>query len=514
MGQLGKGEVKNMVAVGHVTDRTARLWFRSEDTGPYTVSIMDGAGNEVLSRNVTIPPNNAGDNTAAVTCGGPDGALLPLTRYTYKVTRQQDGAVLGRGRFETAPQNAGDTPETFSIGVTSCHQPYDDEGRLSGRRQRLIRVAHDVLEEHEAKFVITCGDQIYADAPEQFSLFDDHYFGTDVLRQAAGENILRQPADVIRRVYQQRYRQMWNITRLKKMYADFPTYSILDDHEIRDDWGSLPRDADLSNLAEGARAAYMDYQGLRVADRTVPLPSSFHYSFTYGHTAVFVLDIRSERRVGGAGEGNNLYGPQQFAGLERFLALHADKRLVLIVISVPIIYLPGFLADIGHQITGPGVDFLDQWSYERNVSARDSLLRLLHNHQQAHPAQKVAIVSGDVHIGCAFEIAWKGGRKPRLFQFTSSPFSNKLSRFQAHLSSFGASLTELTTLRCAGGPEARVSLLPGIDEAQQNPFTGLNMGIIEVKRQADGSINIRWKLISYETKPALAATPKFISKWL
>jgi alkaline phosphatase D len=513
MGQLGSGGLTNMVALGQVTDRTVRVWFRSEDAGAHTVSITDGAGSEVLSQAVTVPPNNATDNTAAITCGGPDGPLRPLTRYTYKVTRQQDGAVLGGGRFETAPALPADTPPVFSIGVTSCHQPYDDEGQLSDRRQRLLNVAQDVFSNHDAKFVIACGDQLYADAPEQFSLFDDHYFGTDVLGRPAGENILRQPADVVRRAYQQRYRQMWDLTRLRKLYADYPTYPILDDHEIRDDWGSLAGDTQLGNLAEGARAAYMDYQGLRVTDRTAALLPSFHYSFTYGHTAAFVLDIRSQRRVGGAGEGNTLYGPEQFADLERFLADQADKKVVLIVVSVPIIYLPGFLADIGHAITGPGVDFLDQWSHARNVSARDALLRLLHNHQQAHPEQKVAFVSGDVHTGCAFEIAWKGGQKPRTFQFTSSPISNKLCRFQAHLSSLGASLSEFSTLRCAGGPEARLSLLRGVDGADQNPFTGLNMGIIEVRTQADGSVNLRWKLMSYETKPSLVAAPKFISGW-
>ena len=99
---------------------------------------------------------------------------------------------------------------------------------------------------------------------------------------------------------------------------------------------------------------------------------------------------------------------------------NGNKKVLLIVTSVPVVFVPGLLARISRTVHIKEGNFVDHWSHPDNVPARDKFLSMLHAHQQAHPSQRVALVCGDVHIGNAFGIHWQGGRKPRLYQFTSS----------------------------------------------------------------------------------------------
>jgi len=499
MPKFGSIQVKNMVAVGAATARSARLWFRTEVAGRHELAVWPrDRPNRVARVGVDVPADNDCDNTYSVTF--PDdfagqAALLPQNNYRFKVTRVADETPLGEGSFTTSPANPADTPAKYSIALMSCHQPFNSDGDMSERAVRMLRLVPRVLSDHQAKYVLMCGDQIYADAPGDFSLLNPHYFSTKVL--PSRKSLLEATAAEVRRAYQERYRTFWSMNELRHVYANYPCYPILDDHEIVDDWGSLPvhNSKTYANVFRGAREAYFDYQGSRVANRQARLPRSLHYSFEWGSLATFVMDLRSERRVG---VGNGLYGKGQENALRRFLLQHADKRVLVIVASVPVIHLPSWLADIGHSIVGNHVDFADHWSYAKNRPARDTLLRMLHDHQQQHPKQRVVLASGDVHIGCAFAIHWKGGTKPILYQFTSSAVSNRLKQTTAYFSGLGPKLA--SNIDCGDdSPEARVNLIkPRKAEyhAENNPFGGLNIGIIEVSDNGDHS-NVNFKLIGY-----------------
>jgi hypothetical protein len=202
------------------------------------------------------------------------------------------------------------------------------------------------------------------------------------------------------------------------------------------------------------------------------------------------MDIRSQR-YNLAPRGRQMFSQAQFDDLRLFLRNNSHKKVLLIVASVPIVFVPGVLAGTSRRLHIKESNFVDHWSHPSNVPARDAFLSLLHAHQQAHPNQRVALACGDVHIGNAFGIYWQGGRKPRLYQFTSSALTALETRTTQFLVEKAPRLVSGVTCPATpfGGPcSARVSHLEAASEASShNPFTGLNIGLIEVQRYGDVS---------------------------
>lgn len=499
MGKFENRQLKNMVSVGSTKSHSVCLWMRSDIPGQHEIQIWpENDENDVISVTTDIPSQNENDNTHSVIY--PDDfntekKLSAASTYKYCIKRKEDDITIGSGKFETFPANIENTPNDFSIACISCHQPFNSDGDVSQRSLRLLRVLPNILKENNVKFILLTGDQIYSDVPENFSLLNPHYIKTKILPNKA--NIMEFSESEVRRAYQQRYRIFWNFPEVKHFYANYPCYPILDDHEIMDDWGSNPnhKKSKFTNLFNGARKAYLDYQGSRVISSS-SLPNSFHYDFEYGSVGVFVMDLRSERKAFKRRDFQ-LYSDSQLKDLETFLENNYDKHVILIVTSVPVIHLPDWLVDVGEALVGDKIDFPDHWSFKKNRDARDTFLNKLYTHQKKYPHQKIALISGDVHIGCAFEIRWKKENNLKIIQFTSSAISNRLKQFETYASKLGPKLA--SDIKCKNGPSADVSLLKSITKGSkdENPFGGLNVGIIQIKNRGNNS-NINFKLIGYE----------------
>jgi len=504
-------QLQNMVAVGEVGPDHARIWMRSDQPGEVKVFCHESDNfREEQELPVTID-DDASDYTKTLLIGG----LKPLTRYGYLVVRRNDLKPLGGGTFMTFPEKPSDTPERVVIGLMSCHQPFNEDNfDLDPRRKRLLEVTQNILKDNDVKFLLLGGDQIYSDVPKNRSLFEEHY--TKNWNHPMGPSILDWDADSVRKAFQERYRIFWNMREIKQFYANYPCYPILDDHEIKDDWGAEKAHSSKAyqNIKKGALQAYFDYQGSRVMERTARLPRSFHYSFDYGTIGVFVMDIRSERKVVKEGELNQLYGEAQMADLQAFLNRSHDKHVLLIMSSVPIVHLPEWLTKMGNRLFGSLVDFADHWSHGPNQSDRNRLLRVIYEHQMRHPRQRVIIVSGDVHIGCAFSIEWKGRKpKPVLYQFTSSAISNRTKSFTAEWGKAGPEHAFID-MDCGDGLKAKTRLLKSDDDGM-NPYGGLNLGLIEVLRNADeDQSSVRLRLVGYPEERNGGYQDFFISKRL
>jgi alkaline phosphatase D len=508
-------QLKNMIAVGMTGPRSVRLWLRTDVAGPHEIQISGGKQGP-RSIKVVVPPGQPGDKTLAITYPPPsDPPLDPLTRYRYRIVRTSDGTPLGEGSFETSPTGDADTPSKVSIALMSCHQPFNNRGNVTPEADRMLRLLPRILQENNVKFVLPCGDQIYSDDPGVFSIFSNPY----LIRQAVPgkTDIFQCSTEEVRRVYDMRYRTFWSLDPIRKMYANYPCYPAIDDHEIRGDWGSSPEHSSrrYSSIWSGALWAYFDYQASSVLPPMTRRPRSFHYSFSYGNIGVFVMDIRSERSIH---PHYPLFSVAQLDDFRTFLKNNGDKKVLFIVSSVPIVHLARLLTDIGVKVINPilglfdkDIDFPDHWSYQKNIPARNAFLSLLHEHQQAHPKQRVAILSGDVHIGNAFGITWRTGNRPHLYQFTSSPISALFRGFEADVTTLGPKL--LSTIDAPCTPLGRnctadVALLPGAPGTNsQNPFIGLNLGIIEVQRSGDGDVStLKFKLIGYHPREDRAVT--------
>jgi alkaline phosphatase D len=507
--------VKNMVGVGRTEPRSVQFWMRTEIPGVHELQIKRGSGGARRLR-ITIPSGQEGDNTAVIPYPEPAGPPLdPLTRYQYRIIRAADSASVGEGSFETPPAQDSDTPQKVVIGLLSCHQPFTGRGTISPEANRMLRVLPKILRDNDVKFVLPCGDQMYADAPGIFSLFNNPY----LIRQVVpGKTSIRECNDTeVRRLYDLRYRIFWSMPAIREMYANYPCYPAMDDHEIKESWGNNPKHSadEYKNVKKGALDAYRDYQASSVLPQRPVLgmrkPSgSFHYDLSYGNIGVFVMDIRSQR-YNLSQNRRQILSRTQLDDLQRFLHHNRHKKVLLIVSSVPVVFVPGRLADVGAKLKPD--TFFDHWSHSSNRRDRDKLLSLLHAHQQAHPNQRVAFACGDVHIGNAYGIHWRGGNKPRLYQFTSSALTARESRMDYFKIGVGQELATWATVDCPSTPfgvacSARIDHLPG----GKNPFTGPNIGLIEVQRNGDVS-NLKFKLISYHPTEERPVT-YFESGWL
>jgi alkaline phosphatase D len=485
-----------MVAVGAVSDQCARLWLRTEATGPFAVEIW-GGGHE--GRTAVVADHRAPEADGIMAFTIPDdapaiGLLAPATAYRFRITVARTGELVGEGQFETAPaEGVGG-----SFAFMSCHQPFRPDGSVHPDAARMLAALEPALASRGVKYILLIGDQIYADAPGPSSL----------LRADRRRALFRARVAEIRARYQAHYRQFWAFPELRRLQARWPTWCIWDDHEIVNDWGArrAHQRPVWRRVFEGACAAFVDYQALRTLVPGAPWPSTFHQAFVWGAAATFIMDLSSERTTDG--RAAQVYSDHQLGALTAFLRAQHARPVVFVVLSVPLIYLPDWVVAIGERLPGQGVPFGTRWNAARNRGARDRLFSVLRAHQRTAPGQTLVLLSGDVHQGAAVALRWPDDA--RMYQFVSSPVTNAIRAWQERIArrlSFsmrhmrhGAERVAIEQLGCA---------LPG----QRNPFNGLNVGIVSV---ADGGARaaVRFGLVTYDTGAPGAAQVAYDSGWL
>lgn len=469
--------IADMVAVGATDARSARIWVRSSMPGRHEL-VVHREGDELNAWSGTFDvPSGPGDGTASVRW--PDdfeGArpLAPAAPHRFRVIRSIDGAVLGDGRFVTAPIGEADTPSRFSIAVMSCHQPFDDEGRIRPTAQRALDALVPALEQSEVARVLMLGDQMYADWPPALSLFDAEYFRK--LAPAGRESILDCTREEVRRLYHQRYRIFWQTEAFRRVQALWPSYLVHDDHEIVDNFGVLPEHSTprWEALRDGALDAAFDYQGTRTLARGASRPHAQHFTLEYGPLAAFVMDLRSERRVDG-GE-LDLYGDAQLDDLARFLRDQIDRPILVIGMSVPLVHIPDWLTAIGALAVE---DAHDRWSHPRAHRSRAKIVRLLYEHQRRAPRQKLLFVGGDVHVGAVMRFDWRG--TPAVaHQLTASAVTNEQHPIVQKLAKLAP---KISVALSAGAGETLADVRMESGRGEPNPYDRLNIGLIRCERR-------------------------------
>ncbi|HZI12203.1 MAG TPA: alkaline phosphatase D family protein [Myxococcus sp.] len=497
--RLGAPRLSCAVAVGAVGPAWARLWLRSEVPGPHRLEVwpLDAEGPR-RSVSWCFTPARHSDGTGTVLYPGDfpgEPPLAPLRRHGFRVTREQDGVLVGEGRFETAPARPEDTPAAFSFGLLSCHQPFAPSGVARPRSLGMLEAAHRTLEAHRASFLLLCGDQMYVDEPEPLSLFAPRGFRP--VAPPGRERLLDCSAEEVRRLYQLRYRQFWDLPGWRALQADFASWPMLDDHEVVNNWGAEPghSGAGWSAVREGGRAAYLDYQGSRVLGPCEGgAPEDLDYAFDYGSAGFYVMDLRSQRQ---GGERPRVYAPSQLERLSSWLEAHVHSRVVFLVLSVPVVYVASWASMGISLLRSYRGDARDRWTHPWNLPDRDRLLSVLLAHQRRCPAQRVVLLSGDVHLGCAFALDWLGDARGTMYQFTSSAVTHVTYGFSAWAAGH-LPRTELL-LKLEDGPAARLVRIRGVGGADHNPYNGLNVGVVEVHDRG-GHSTVRFKLVGQDAR--------------
>lgn len=479
-----------MVGVGAVDDRSAVLWLRAKEAGVHAAELWpDRQRGALRTVRFSVSDDRCADGTGSVRCPG----LEPGTRYGYRLVRERGAAVLGEGSFETAPASIDAAADELAIAFGSCHQPFGDDGEPTSQAIDMLAVLERAFRERGVRRVLLLGDQMYADYPRRFSLFDQRYFRR--VAPPGREHLLDCTRDEVRALYQARYRSFWTLEGFQRLQAHYPCYMIPDDHELVDNFGSAPEHSSerWRALHDGALDACYDYQCRRVHARD-ERPASLHFRLDYGPFAAFVMDLRSERvtderRV-------RIYGDHQLHDLAAFLTENAGRPVIAIGLSVPLVHVPKWLANAVVGVRGEGTDAADRWDYQKARGSRDALVSLLARHRRAHPEQQLLLLGGDIHTAAVSSIEIGGA--PPAIQAVSSALTNIEDHLRRKVAELVTRLQHDTVI--GEGPVAcRARLLAG-ERGSKNPYAGLNVGVLRFSRVERRRFRLALEMISCDAR--------------
>jgi alkaline phosphatase D len=462
-------------AVGRTEFDGVRVWWRVERSeAGFTLALYDAEGHRLARGPCAGTALGDGDVHTAHWPGDVPGAPPLAARHAYHLAIEEraTGREVARVAFRTPPHPG--SRERVCLALTSCHQPFDRNGRYRSASLTLLAELPELLRRVEADAVLLLGDQIYADEPLGLSLYAPGHFAEV---GPAGRSSLHACAPgEVRELFEQRYRVFWSCRDWRCLLAGWPTYSMIDDHEVIDNFGSHPDHATAAwaSVREGALDAAYNYQLSRVHGGGVR-PQSMHYTFDLGPLPVFVMDLRSTRRHDG--ERIFVCDDAQLDEVEAFLERERERPAAAIALSIPLAHVPTYVARLGGWLLPRGNAFEERWVCADHSRAR--LVRVLQRQARRAPGRRILLLGGDVHSGAVSEVVWSDGETPSVYQLTSSAVSNLESTIIRNASRLGPKLNARIDAE-KGEKVARLRVLPGTGGLEQNPTDELNVGLVEV----------------------------------
>lgn len=302
--------------------------------------------------------------------------------------RRQDQEVAGRFR---TPRQGGDA---LRVAATSCHNK-DAPARVD---------LHEPLAGEDADVTLHLGDQVYADAVFQAAL-----------QWAAHEGGARSDALAHRIVeaFRDLYRESWSRPSVRQQLATGANLMVLDDHEIRNDWGDRPEEFDARSdtwwVGTLARRVYTEYQVQLYRDvprlDAPPSPldlhmSDLHHAHRMGGVGLLMLDCRAAKVWEPASEAHPFLGARQAADLAAWLAPggklgHEDCSSLVVGAPIPLVLVGGQGTTELLAVAHP--EFDGHWSSARHAADRAWLLDELRRWRDAVPGRQVTVLGGDLH---------------------------------------------------------------------------------------------------------------------
>ena len=314
-----------------------------------------------------------------------------------------------RATFRTPAKVAGPAP-TLAFLLGSCRYPgllwkIKEADRIFGPMTNHLAGAAANLP--RASFTLMVGDQIYGDE--------------------LNRNIPLLRADTYAE-FQKRYVEAFEATNMRRLLSMAPTYMILDDHEIEDNWSQdrVQQSTSSAHLFNVAISAYMNYQWSHSPRNFGRL---FYYRFDWSGYPFFVLDTRTQRyKTKARLAENHLLGkpsldpvhPSQLDQLLTWLTEQQAKGDAPKFIVSSSVFVPNAM----DERSAPEVDqnkLLDSDSWPSFPATRKRLLQ----HIVDNKIQNVVFLSGDIHCSNVAQMSFDGSpdaQKLRAFSITSSAF--------------------------------------------------------------------------------------------
>jgi alkaline phosphatase D len=300
--------------------------------------------------------------------------------------RQEQDAV---GRFRTPAKGT----DTLRVAATSCNN-----------KDEPVRVdLYEPLAGEGADVTLHLGDQVYADVAFELAM---QWIAAEGGRgEALAERVLE--------LFRDLYRESWSLPSVRQQLATGSNLMVLDDHEIRNDWGDRPEEmeghSDAWWVGTLARRAYAEYQVQLYRDvPRVNMPpslmdlhmSDLHHAHRMGNVGLMMLDCRAAKVWGPPSDAHPFLGSRQAADVAAWLApggLLGREDCVSLVVGAPI---P--LALVGGQATAELLtvahpEFAGHWSSARHAPDRAWLLGELRRWRDAVPGRQITVLGGDLH---------------------------------------------------------------------------------------------------------------------
>lgn len=387
--------------LGYTTSSQCRIWFRGEYESLGNTSYRRCFGvlryRKQGEAKWSAPLINKMSPNFDVTCVLSPSGLMPRTGYEYQV---------GWLHLEAELENMAGIGEELFEWPDKHHFFYSGTDNLNEKRSYVVGSCRYLLK--------TCVGDVFDDRGDKIfkSISDQHAFNPIAGLLMIGDQIYADDLNFISQdtklpEFLSRYRTVFSQENIRNLMSTVPTYMILDDHEIEDNWPSKSCNQDKVVLYPNAIHAYQIYQcshsplfDAKLDGRIEGILQKFWYSFTDGCADWFVMDSRTERFI--SKSRRNMVNQMQLDALFKWLE-EGDNRVKMIVTSVP------FAPDLDN-------DASDKWG--AFPEQRTQILEFLAKMRSS----KVVFVSGDVHCSFTAKIFMQGRDAPLAYQIVSSSF--------------------------------------------------------------------------------------------
>ena len=402
--------------IGKVTTTTARILLEFNKDGTIILNLKDPSGQQksvVRKFSASVPVVFAFDN------------LQPNTNYN--VSLNDSSVSMTQSYFSTLSGESG----KLNFAVLSCNDQYVQRSKKP--EADLWADMLKRIENNEIQYLLQTGDQVYMDDPfGKMNLQKPYYAANKILNETSRDKWNDKRLEILE-LLRNEYRQTWSIPSIRDVLARIPSLTILDDHQVRDDWGYLPEDYDVNSSAYFygtiARQAYYEYERQLREDIDFNNIMSYHEEFYYevlNDIAFFFVEYRGVRswdRPYDDIEKTQL-GSNQTQLLQNALAPNngtfANLSNFFLVSPLTVVLLIEDLVKIGFYSNN---DAQESWSYtDQYKQEQAQLLATLRDWKVAKPGREVTILDGDVHMGGFTDITYKD--KFAFLQFTTSSMAS------------------------------------------------------------------------------------------
>ena len=364
--------------LGHTTNNSIKIWVRGSERWPVAfIDVLDSANRRTKStRKIQLDVDDFYTYVAkwdGLGAGSSYQVKVSFGKSTNDTEEYRIRDAYTHGRFRTFPSDNRNSKFSFLLGSCNLHSL----GLIKNPDEVWLRVSQ-VAKDNDSKFMIHCGDQIYADIP------------------------FRPVADPAH--YRNKYLDAWGDCRsMQKFLTESPHYMILDDHEITNNFhrGLDKGDEDYESLMRVAMKVYYEFQHKHNPD-TVVSPRQYNYKFNYGNNQFYAMDTRFWREQ----QSGQIINEEQMKDFKEWLLTNKAKNK-FVISSVPFI----------GQVKSPKKDKWCDPIYKRQ---RDEII----DHIADHAIGKMVFLTGDMHNSYHAKMSIvKGVKKIVIHELMSSPLN-------------------------------------------------------------------------------------------